>query len=127
MATDILGKSGRDMLTALVSGTHDPEVLAELARGRLRAKLPLLREALSGRFDGHHALIVGEILAVLDYLDEAIGRLSAEVDRVIAPFEPELALLDTIPGVDRRTAEALVAGQIEALGYRVDLQPLEAA
>lgn len=109
VATDILGKSGRDMLAALVSGTRDPEVLAELARGRLRAKLPALREALTGRFDAHHALIVGEILAKLDYLDEAIGRLSDEVDRVIAPFEPELALLDTIPGVDRRTAEALVA------------------
>jgi transposase len=109
VATDILGRSGRDMLAALVAGTRDPEVLAELARGRLRAKLPILREALTGRFDGHHALIVGEILAKLDYLDEAIGRLSDEVDRVIAPFEPELALLDTIPGVDRRTAEALVA------------------
>jgi transposase len=109
VATDILGKSGRDMLTALVAGTRDPEVLAELARGRLRAKLPALREALSGRFDAHHALIVGEILAKLDYLDEAIGRLSAEVDRLVGPFEAELALLDTIPGVDHRTAEALIA------------------
>ncbi len=109
VATDILGRSGRDMLTALVAGTRDPEVLAELARGRLRAKLPALREALNGRFSGHHALLVGEILAKLDYLDEAIGRLSAEVDRVIAPFAAELALLDTIPGVDRRSAEALVA------------------
>lgn len=109
VATDILGKSGRDMLEALVSGTRDPEVLAELARGRLRVKLPALREALTGRFDAHHALLVGEILAKLDYLDEAIGRLSAGIDRLIAPFAPEVALLDTIPGVDRRTAEALVA------------------
>jgi len=109
VATDILGKSGRDMLAALVSGTRDPGILADLARGRLRAKLPALREALAGRFDGHHALLVGEILAKLDYLDEAIGRLSDAIDRVIAPFEAELALLDTIPGVDRRTAEALVA------------------
>ena len=109
VASDILGRSGRDMLTALVSGTRDPEIIAELARGRLRAKLPLLREALRGRFTGHHALLVGEVLAKLDYLDEAIGRLGTEVDRVIAPFEPELALLDTIVGVDRRTAQALVA------------------
>lgn len=109
VATDILGRSGRDMLTALVEGTRDPEILAELAWGRLRAKLPALREAVTGRFDRHHALLVGEILAKLDYLDEAIGRLSAGVDRLIAPFGPELALLDTIPGVDRRTAEALAA------------------
>jgi transposase len=109
VATDILGRSGRDMLEALVRGTRDPEVLADLARGRLRAKLPALREALTGRFAAHHALLVGEILAKLDYLDEAIGRLSTEVDRLISPFAPELALLDTIPGVDRRTAEAIVA------------------
>jgi len=109
VATDILGKSGRDMLEALVSGTRDPEVLAELARGRLRSKLPALREALTGRFSTHHALLVGEILAKLDYLDEAIGRLSVGIDRLIAPFEAEVGLLDTIPGVDRRTAEALIA------------------
>ncbi|HLF47833.1 MAG TPA: IS110 family transposase, partial [Methylomirabilota bacterium] len=109
VATDILGKSGRDMLEALVSGTRDPEVLAELARGRLRSKLPALREALTGRFSAHHALLVGEILAKLDYLDEAIGRLSVGIDRLIAPFEAEVGLLDTIPGVDRRTAEALIA------------------
>jgi transposase len=109
VATDILGKSGRDMLEALVRGTRDPEVLAELARGRLRSKLPALREALTGRFSTHHALLVGEILAKLDYLDEAIGRLSVGIDRLIAPFEAEVGLLDTIPGVDRRTAEALIA------------------
>jgi transposase len=107
VATDILGKSGRDMLEALVAGTRDPEVLAELARGRLRAKLPRLRLALEGRFSTHHALIVGQILAKLDFLDEAIGTLSGEIDRVIAPFEAEVALLDTIPGVDRRIAECL--------------------
>lgn len=109
MASDILGRSGRDMLSALVSGTRDPEILAELARGRLRAKLPTLREALNGRFDRHHALLVGEILAKLDYLDEAIERLSAEVDRLIAAFAADVALLDTIPGVGRRTAEGFVA------------------
>jgi transposase len=60
VATDIMGKSGRDMLDALVAGTTDPEVLAELARGRLRKKIPALREALVGRFDSEHALIVGQ-------------------------------------------------------------------
>jgi transposase len=109
VAGDILGRSGRDMLTALVAGTRDPGVLAELARGKLRQKLPALRQALAGRFGAHHGLLVGQILAKLDFLDEAIAQLSAEIDRVIAPYQPQVALLDTIPGVDRRTAEALIA------------------
>jgi hypothetical protein len=72
------------MLQALVAGTRDPAVLAELARGKLRQKLPALRQALQGRFGAHHALLVGQILAKLDFLDEAIAQLSAEIDRVIA-------------------------------------------
>lgn len=109
VATDILGKSGRDMLEALVAGTRDPKVLAELARGKLRNNLSELKYALTGRFSSHRALLVGEILAKLDYQEEAIGRLSVEVDRLIAPFAAEVALLDTIPGVNRRIAECLVA------------------
>jgi len=109
VATDILGKSGRDMLVALCSGTRDPEVLAELARGKLRKKIPLLRQALEGRFTSHHRLIVEKILAKLDFLDETIEELSDEIDRVIAPFGAEVELLSTIPGVDRRIAECLVA------------------
>jgi transposase len=97
------------MLEALVGGTTDPEVLAELARGQLRKKLPVLREAFQGRVARHHRLLVAELLAHLDYLEEAIGRLSGEVARVIAPFSPLLALLMTIPGVDRRTAEVILA------------------
>jgi transposase len=109
VASDVLGVSGRAMLEALVGGTTDPEVLAELARGQLRKKLPALREALQGRVARHHRLLVAELLAHLDYLDEAIGRLSGEVARVVAPFSPLLALLCTIPGVDRRTAEVILA------------------
>jgi transposase len=109
VATDILGVSGRAMLQALVSGTTDPEVLAELARGTLRKKLPALRHALAGRFRAHHAFMVSQHLSHLDYLDEAIGTLSAQIAEALAPFAPELARLDTIPGVARRTAEVLVA------------------
>ncbi len=109
VASEVLGVSGRAMLEALVSGTHDPEVLAELAKGALRRKLPQLREALEGRFRAHHALIVGELLAHIDYLDEVIARLSEEVERRIAPFAAEVALLDTIVGVDRRAAEVILA------------------
>jgi hypothetical protein len=65
------------MLDALVVGSRDPEVLAELARGQLRRKLPALQAALTGRFSAHHALLVGEVLSLLDYLDESIERLSA--------------------------------------------------
>jgi transposase len=109
VASDILGRSGRDMLDALVSGTRDAEVLAELARGRLRSKIPALTRALTGRFGPTHALVVGEILAHLDYLDEAISRVSARIDEVIRPFATERELLTTIPGVDKRLAEAMIA------------------
>lgn len=64
---------------------------------------------MTGRFTPHHALLVGEVLAKLDYLDEAIGRLSVEIDRVIAPFAHQVELLDTTPGIDRRCAEAIIA------------------
>lgn len=109
VASDIMGVSGRSMLKAMVAGSRDPEALAELAQGALRKKLPALREALTGRFGAQHGLLVGEILAKLDYLEEAIERLSVEVARLIAPFEPQIELLDTIPGVNRRTAEGLIA------------------
>lgn len=110
VATDILGKSGRDMLDALVRGTQDPEVLAELARGKLRAKIPALKRALEGRFVApHHRLLVAQILAKLDFLDQAIEALSAEIDRALAPFAPEAELLGTITGVDRRAAQCIVA------------------
>ena len=109
VASDVLGVSGRAMLRALIAGTRDPETLAELARGTLRRKIPALRQALHGRFGPHHALLVGTILAKLEFLDEALGHLSAEIEQVIAPFAAEAALLRTIPGVDRRTAEAVVA------------------
>jgi transposase len=110
VASDTLGVSGRLMLKALISGTHDPDLLAELAKGKLRRKLPALREALEGRFRSeHHGLLVAEILAHIDYLDESIARLSARIEELVAPFSTELELLRTIPGVERRTAESLIA------------------
>jgi hypothetical protein len=73
VATRVLGASGRAMLDALVSGTTDPEVLADLAKGRLRKKIPALRETLEGHFSNHHAFMVGRILAHVDYLEESIA------------------------------------------------------
>ncbi len=85
VASNVIGKSGRDMLDALVSGTTDPAVLADLARGHLRKKIPALKEALVGRFEAEHALVVGQILAHIDSLDEAIDRLSDAIEEQIAP------------------------------------------
>src|SRR5262245_24341548 len=109
VASDVLGVSGRAMLQALVTGTRDPEALADLARGNLRKKLPALRQALTGRFRPHHALLVAQILAHLDYLDETIEAVSQQIDVVIAPFADEVARLDTIHGVNKRTAEVIIA------------------
>jgi transposase len=110
VASRTLGVSVRLMLEALIAGTHDPELLAELARGRLRRKLPALREALAGRFrSDHHGLLVAQILAHIDYLDETIATLSARIEEVIAPFSKERELLQTIPGVARLAAEVLIA------------------
>ncbi len=110
VATDILGKSGRAMLDALVAGTTDPQVLADLAKGRLRKKIPALREALEGRFEAHHALIIGAILAHLDFLDEQIAALSEAIEAELGPTrQAGVQLAATITGVARRTAEVMVA------------------
>src|SRR5450755_4312760 len=108
VASEVLGVSARRMLDALISGTHDPEIL-DLAKGALRKKIPALREALQGRFTGHHALLVGQMLAQIDFLDETIATLSARVEELTRPFSREIELLDTIPGVDKRAAEMLLA------------------
>ena len=107
--SDVMGKSGRAMLQALVDGTTDPAVLAELARGKLRKKLPELRRALQGRFRPHHAFLIEQIFAKIDFLDEALERLTTEIDQRLVPFEPMLTALDTIPGVDRIGAISIVA------------------
>jgi transposase len=109
VASDILGVSGRAMLSALVSGTTDPQVLAELAKGALRKKIPALREALVGRFDHQHAVWIGAILSHIDFLDEQIESLSEAIEEQIAPFGPAVELLCTIPGVQRRTAECIIS------------------
>ena len=107
--TDTLGVSGRAMLEALVHGTTDPDVLAELARGRLRAKLPALRAALAGRFRAHHAFLVGQQLAHLDYVEDAIEALSVRIEEVLRPFAARVQPLDAIPGVNQRAIEGIVA------------------
>lgn len=109
VATDVMGVSGRAIMAALLQGQTDPAALADLARGRLRRKLPALREALQGRFRAHHAFLLTQILAKLDFLEEAIDRLTAEIDEHLRPFEADLARLMTIPGVARRNATTILA------------------
>ncbi len=109
VARDVLGSSGRAMLEALVQGTSDPAVLAELARGRMRAKLPALRQALAGHFRPHHAFLAIQILAHLDHLEGTVATLSERIAAILAPFADAVQRLDTIPGVNQRTAEVLIA------------------
>lgn len=102
--TDLMGVSGRAMVDALVRGTTDSTVLAELARGRLRSKLPALQQALRGQFRPQHAFMVTQILAKIDFLEEAIATLTEEIDRQLAPFDATVTRLMTIPGLARRNA-----------------------
>jgi transposase len=109
VVTDVRGVSARAILQALMSGETDPQALAELARGRLRSKRDLLAPAVVGRFTPPHAFLLSEQLAHLDDLEEAMTRVSAAIDRRLAAEREAVALLDPIPGVSQRTAEALLA------------------
>ena len=109
VATDILGKSGREILAALVAGTTDAVALAELARGRLRDKIPELERALVGHIGAQQRFLVTEQLAHIDFLDAAIVRVSAEIAACLRPVEEAISRLDAIPGIGRPGAEALIA------------------
>jgi transposase len=112
VASDVLGVSGRAMLAQLVAGgpmAEDPVALADLAQRRLRAKLPALEQALVGRMGDHQRFLLAQQLAHIDFLDQTIARLDAEVQERLRPFVAQLGQLDAIPGVGRRTAEVLVA------------------
>jgi transposase len=109
VATDILGKSGRDILQALVAGAEDTAALAQLAQGRLREKIPELEQALAGRVDAHHRFMLTEHLAHIDFLETAIARVSAEIADRLRPVTETVERLDTIPGIGQYLAEALIA------------------
>jgi transposase len=109
VASDIMGVSGRAMLAALVAGHTEPHALAELAKGRLRSKRDLLAQALDGRVKPHHRFVLTELLCQIDSLDDTIARFDAQIQAICGPFDEAVELLDTIPGVARRTAEMIVA------------------
>lgn len=109
VVTDVMGVSGRRMLEALIAGERDPDVLAEMALARMRSKIGTLREALVGRFDDHHALL---LRMHLDHIDELVAmeaRLDGEINRLMAPFAEPATRLLSIPGVGKRIAETIVA------------------
>jgi transposase len=109
VVTDVLGVSGRTMLEAIVGGEQDPHVLAELACGSLRKKLPELQLALEGRLTAHHRVLIGKILAHITFLEESIAQIQMEIDRRLVPFGQAVALLQTIPGVSAQAAATIIA------------------
>ena len=109
VASNVMGVSGRSMLEALIEGQASPEEMAELAKGRLRDKREELTKALEGRVKPHHQFILAELLCQIDSLDETVARFDQQIVEYCHPFEDAVVLLDTIPGVARATAEAIVA------------------
>ena len=109
VASDVLGVSGRAMIEAIIAGTEDPVQLADLAKRKLRAKLPQLEAALAGRVQPHHRVLLRQSLDHVDFLDRSIAELDRQIEERMAPFEWALKLLDEIPGIGRRVAETIIA------------------
>jgi transposase len=121
VASDVLGVSGRRLLEAIIAGQDHPEQRAQWARGRLKSKVLELTQALAGRVRDHHRFLLAKYRDEGEALGQRIQRMEAEIDKQIRPFEPAVALWQTIPGVDRVTACHLVA----EIG--VDMQPFPTA
>lgn len=109
VASNVLGKSGRAMIEAMIEGETDPGILSELAKRKLKSKKADLKRALNGLMGPHQKLMLSAQLRHIDYLDEEISRLDEEIKKRMLPFNEDLELLDTIPGVARRTAETIAA------------------
>jgi transposase len=109
VASNVLGQSGRAMLEALIAGSSDEEALAELARGRLRAKRAELRQALNGRVTAHHRFLLKQILAHIDFLDAAVQAVEEEIAQRLVPYAEAVGRLQTIPGVGETAAVVIVA------------------
>lgn len=109
VVTDVVGKSAREMIEALIAGERDPLVLADMARTRMRPKIGELQEALVGRFEDHHALMARLHLDHIDQLNGIIEQLDAEVDRLMGPFAEPATRLTSVPGIGKRSAEVIVS------------------
>ena len=109
VASDIFGVSGRDMMRSLIAGQRDPAVLAQLARARMRPKIPALQEAFTGHFSDHHGFLLAKMLSRVDALDADIAELDAQIEAAIAPFDEAVQRLAEIPGIKAITAHAIIA------------------
>lgn len=111
VASDIMGASGREMLAAIIAGKDDPAALAQLAKARLRTKIAELERALTGHVKDSHRLLLTLHLEHIDDLNAKLERLEQEIDQLMPPFDQDdlMARLDTIPGVDRKTAQVIIA------------------
>jgi len=109
VASDILGKSGREMIEALIKGEQNIETMAQMARRRMRAKLPQLRLALDGRVNEHHQFLLEILLDQYDGIDHQIERLTARIEKVCASFAPAIEKIVEIPGYDQTSAQNVVA------------------
>jgi transposase len=122
VVTDLMGKTGRAILQALSAGLDDPERLAACARGLLRKKQAALREALVGRLTPHYAFLLQQHLSLIDALDAHLATLDARIEAAMAPFAEAAALVQTMPGVAARAAQAILA----ETGVDMDLFPTPA-
>jgi len=109
VASAVWSASSREIIEALISGTRDPVVLAQMAKGRMRAKIGRLEEALSGHFGRHHAVVCRQIIDHIEFLDRSIATLTEEVTTRLVPFEAAVAIVTSVPGISRTTAEVIVA------------------
>ncbi len=109
VASDVMGVSGRAILEQLIQGQGDPAVLADLAKGRLREKRTALEQALAGRFTAHHRFMLIQHLSHIDYLDEQIAKLDAEIAEQIRPFQAAVDRWDQLPGINQRSGQVIVA------------------
>ncbi len=108
VASNVMGVSGKAMIEALISGEHSPDVLAELAKGTLHKKIPELREALLGRVDAHHQLLLKHLLAHISFLDQTIFELFFQIQHLLAPYDEAVELLVTLPGVGADIAASII-------------------
>jgi transposase len=109
VASDIFGVSGRQMLAALIAGQRNPQVLAQMARTRMRTKIPQLEEAFVGHFTDHHGFLLAKMLARIDALDVDIADLNTQIEAHLTPFADAVARLDQIPGVGATAAAVIIA------------------
>jgi transposase len=109
VASRVWSKSARDMIEAMISGERDPVVLAQMAKSRMRTKIPQLEEALSGHFGDHHAVVCRKVIDHIDHIDGAIADLTSEITRRLVPFEAAVILLCSITGVAQLTAQVMIA------------------